>query len=209
MSQKISDSTIKRLTLYYNLLVTITGGKDEVISSKNLAHLVGVTDAQVRKDLTYFGSFGKRGQGYNIKNLCRHLSKILGIKSVEKIALIGIGNLGKALISYRGFHKYGYEISCLFDSDPRKIGKNIKGYNCFDISKLKSVLRKKNINMAIIAVPKDKAQHVAEELIACSVRAILNFAPCKIIHDSSKVKVINVDMASELKALSYFLSLNK
>lgn len=185
----------------------MTKGKDEFISSQNLAHLVGVTDTQVRKDLTYFGSFGKRGQGYNIKNLCKHLSKILGIKSVEKIALIGIGNLGRALISYRGFYKYGYEISYLFDSNPRKIGKKIKGCTCFDINRLKSVVRKKNINMAIIAVPQDKAQGVADDLISSGVRAILNFAPCKIIHDSSKVKVTNVDVASELKALSYFLRL--
>lgn len=205
MPKKISDSTIKRLTLYYNLLLTLKSSDNAVISSQELAQLIGVTDAQVRKDLTYFGSFGKRGRGYNIKNLCDELSEILGVKKVVEVALVGVGNLGKALISYRGFDEYGYKIKYLFDSDPQKIGKKIKGSICYNTYAIPEVIKRNKVNMAIIAVPKDSVQSVAEKLISSGVRAILNFAPCKIIHDSTKVKVINVDVASELKALSYYL----
>lgn len=205
MSKKISDPTIKRLTLYYNLLLTIEDKENAVISSQELAQLIGVTDAQVRKDLTYFGSFGKRGRGYNVENLSKQLSQILDVKKVFKVALVGVGNLGKALMSYRGFNKYGYQINYLFDADPLKIGKKIKNHICHNIYAIPEVIKKNNVCMAIIAVPKESAQGVAEILISSGVRAILNFAPCKIIHDSKKVKVINVDVASELKALSYSL----
>ena len=209
MSKKISDSTIKRLTLYYYFLTTKKDNTDIVISSQELAQSIGVTDAQVRKDLKYFGSFGKRGTGYNIKHLCEKLSNILGVKKVIEVALVGVGNLGKALMSYRGFEEYGYKIKYIFDSDHQKIGKKIMGYTCFNTFAIPEVVKKNKINMAIMSVPKDSAQNVAEKLINSGVRAILNFAPCKIIHDSSKVKVINVDVASELKALSYYLLSNK
>jgi len=160
---------------------------------------------QVRRDLAYFGQFGSRGKGYNVRELCEELEKILGLNRRWSVAVVGAGNLGKALSAYSGFHQHGFEISAIFDNSARKIGKTWQGVKILDIRQIPSVVREKRIKIAIIAVPYFSAQQVADALVGSGVKAILNFAPHKLtVPDGFKLK--NIDLATELQSLSCFLS---
>lgn len=201
---KIPDATIKRLSLYYRILRPLAVQGTRGISSKNLASLLSINPAQVRKDLSYFGTFGKPGAGYTVSGLVSKIAEILGISKERKVIIIGAGNLGTALAAYRGFNVFGFNICALFDIDPNKVGKKIKGIPCFNINALSRFVQKEKIEMAVISVPAESAQGVAELVVRSGIKAILNFAPVR-LNVPGGVKVNNVDLALELKSLSYFL----
>ena len=172
------------------------------ISSKKFGDYVGINSCQIRKDFSYFGDFGVRGVGYNIKKLCIEIKGILRLDIHRKAALIGVGNLGSALLSYPGFRLYGFELAAAFDNNPKKIGKTVDNIEVLDIAKL-NVLRKQNIKMGIIAVPGSVAQEIADALVKEGVTGILNFSPCYIIVPK-KVKVMTIDIAGYLARMSYY-----
>ncbi|MFC2088983.1 redox-sensing transcriptional repressor Rex [Calditrichota bacterium] len=203
--KKISDSTINRLSKYYRTLERLIDQKTVTASSDEIAEIEGITSAQVRKDLSFFGTFGKRGLGYNTTELKKNIGAILGINKKWNVAVIGIGNIGTALIDYAEFKKQGFLIKLLLDNDKKKIGKNIKGLEIKDWTKAQELIKEEKIKIAIIAVPAKYAQGVANTLTYAGIEAILNFAPLS-IKAPANVIVKNENMSIELEALSYFLT---
>jgi redox-sensing transcriptional repressor len=200
---KIPDETVRRLPIYLRgLLFSAEQGK-ESISSQDLADFVGVNSWQIRKDFSYFGDFGTRGVGYNIEKLTKQIKRILRLDVVHKAALVGVGNLGSAVMAYLGFKTYGFDVAAAFDSDPKKIGRKVNNITVEDVSELR-MLRKRKIDLAIIAVPREAAQRMADELVKAGVKGILNFSPCYIIVPK-KVKVITIDIAMDLARLPYYM----
>jgi len=200
---RIPDETIRRLPIYLRgLLLSAEQGRRD-ISSRDLAELLGVNSWQVRKDFSYFGDFGTRGVGYKIHTLTKQIKRILKVDVVHKAALVGVGNLGLAVLAYPGFRSYGFDIAAAFDNDPRKIGKEVNNVLVESVSRLSSV-RKRKINIAIIAVPGDAAQQTADRLVEAGVKGILNFSPCYITVPK-KVKVITIDIAMDLARLPYYM----
>jgi redox-sensing transcriptional repressor len=178
------------------------------ISSNEIANINSITSAQVRKDLSFFGTFGKRGLGYNTEMLRDQIAKILGLKRSWSVALVGFGNIGRALINYQEFKKQGFHINAIFDNDPMKhgqIAENIKIDSMDDACK---VVKEKNIEIVIIAVPGRHAQATIDNFIECGVKAFLNFAPVA-IKVPENVVVKNENMSIELEALSFFLTNEK
>ncbi len=203
--KKISDSTISRLSTYYRTLETLIEQNTSTVSSDEIAEINNVTSAQVRKDLSFFGTFGKRGLGYDTEALKDELGRILGLTQTWNIALAGIGNIGRALIDYAEFKTRGFIIRALFDNDPEKVGTEFHGLKIHHIDDLCTIVNKEKINIAIIAVPPKHAQNIINSFVECNVRAFLNFAPTKIkVPDDVMVKYEN--MSIELEALSYFLA---
>jgi len=172
-------------------------------TSQNLADLLGIASWQIRKDFSYFGGFGVPGVGYNVKNVITQIKKILKIEAGHKVALVGVGNLGSAVLAYPGFRLYGFDIVAAFDVDPKKVGKEINKVRIEDVSAVSSLKRRK-INIAIISVPGEVAQQTADALVKAGIKAILNFSPCYITVPK-KVKVITVDIAMELARLPYYM----
>ncbi len=204
--QSIPDVVIPRLSLYYRALLESRG--NDFISSEELAKLTHFSAAQVRKDLTYFGQFGTPGKGYKIPELKEAILKILGTDRGAKIALIGAGNLGLALLAYKGFTKQGFKICAVFDNDLRKIGKSFEGVIIQGINDLPRIIRKENIEIAIIAVPAEVAQETVDRAVKSGVRAILNFSPFR-PQVSKGVAVLNIDLSIELERLIYSLRPHK
>ncbi|MEA3493899.1 MAG: redox-sensing transcriptional repressor Rex [Candidatus Margulisiibacteriota bacterium] len=204
MKRKIPKKTIQRLLLYYRYLYFLVQQGTKNISSKSLADLMEIRDSQVRKDLSYFGKLGKRGSGYDVLGLRNKIAEILGIEDEKKACIIGMGNLGSALAAYKGFQALGFQIIAVFDNDSRKIGRKIKGFICHPIKALSDQIRNNGIEIAILTVPTESAQETARHLDGCGIKAILNFAPVK-LSLSKKVKVNNIDLAMELKTLSFFI----
>ncbi len=203
--KKISDSTISRLSTYYRTLSNLIDQGVETVSSEKIAEINNITSAQVRKDLSFFGSFGKRGLGYNTKELREQIARILGLQKEWNVALVGIGNIGRALIDYAEFKKQGFIIKALFDNDPKKVGKEVGGLKIYHMDSVCNVIKEKKIEIAIIAVPARVAQAVVDSLVKCGVKAFLNFAPIT-IKVPNDVMVKNENMSIELEALSYFLT---
>jgi len=201
--KRIPESVIPRLSLYYRTL--IESNETDYISSEELARLTKFSSALVRRDLTYFGQFGTPGKGYNINGLKKEILRILGLSSERKVALVGVGNLGLALLAYKGFEKSGFRIVTAFDSDIRKIGKNLEGIAIRDISEIKEAISKESIKMAIVTVPVDKAQEAIDLLVASGVKAVLNFAPIR-PHVPEDVELVNIDLTIELEKLAYFIA---
>ena len=199
---KIPSPSIPRISLYYRALLSL---KDkDIISSQELSELTGCGAAQIRKDLAYFGQFGRPGSGYNVEVLKTELKNILGIDKDWDVALIGAGNLGSALLAYKGFRGQGFNIKYVFDNDRKKIGKLKQGIKVRDIQGLKKATRQIGINLAVVAVPQEAAQEVIDELALSGIKAILNFAPIR-PRVSEDIKVLNIDLSTELERLSYFL----
>lgn len=207
MLKKIPSIVVPRLSLYSRVLFESRGA--DFISSQDLARLTGLNAAIVRKDLAYFGQFGIPGKGYQVETLQQKILDILGINKKLNVALVGVGNLGSALLSYRGFDRQGFTVSCAFDNDLRKIGKNLEGILIQDISELPKAVKEKNIKMAIVAVPASCAQEVINSLIKVGVRAILNFAPLRPKVSGKDVQVLNIDLSIELERLAFFLTSKK
>lgn len=205
MNRKIAYSGIARLSLYYRLLASLEKTGEEIVSSENLGRKTGCTAAQVRRDLASFGSFGRPGSGYDVKGLKETISKILGKDRGWKVALVGVGNLGSALLSYDGFRPQGFHIVGAFDNDKELFGKRCGDIKIQDIRNLdRSVAYSQNIKIGIITVPAPSAQEVANKLVSCGLKAILNFAPAK-LSVPKEVELQNVDLSQELDKLSYLL----
>lgn len=203
--QKISDSTISRLSTYYRTLTRLIEQKIETISSEKIAEINGLTSAQVRKDLSFFGSFGKRGLGYNVVELRNQIASILGIDKKWNIALVGVGNIGRALVDYAEFKKQGFFIKALFDNDKNKVGTKVGPHVIHHIDDICYIANKENLEIAVIAVPAEHAQEVVDSMIKCGVKAFLNFAQIT-IKTPEGIVVKNENMSMELEALSYHLS---
>jgi redox-sensing transcriptional repressor len=201
---RISESTVRRLSHYYRVLEEVEAEGKRLISSHRLAEREGITSAQVRKDLSCFGSFGRRGLGYNVAHLREEIRAILGLDRRWKVALIGAGNIGAALLAYRGFARQGFDVAAVFDRDPQRIGQRMGDLSVRDIEDLASV-GPHAFDMAVIATPVRAAQEVADRLVAAGVRAILNFAPRKLFVPDH-VALRNVDMTVELETLSFTLA---
>lgn len=203
--RKIAESTVRRLSLYLRFLEDFEEQGMETVSSEELASRGGTTSAQVRKDLSFFGSFGKRGLGYSVAELVRRLREILGLGRTYRVAMIGAGKIGSALVQYRGFRQRGFDIVAIFDADAHKVGRNWNGLAVKDVKELESELRKQAVDIAVIVTPADAAQAVADKVVALGVKAILNFAPIQLmVPDDVVVKTVN--LALELETLSYALT---
>jgi len=200
---KIPDETVRRLPVYLRGLLSSLKRGQENISSQGLADFVGVNPWQIRKDFSYFGDFGTPGVGYNINGLIKQINKILKLNVANSAALVGVGNLGSAVLSYPGFKIYGFDIAAAFDIVPKKIGKKVNNVTIEDVSNIRT-LKKRKINIGIIAVPSDVAQEVADALVKAGVTGILNFSP---IHISvpRRVKVITINIAIDLARLPYYM----
>jgi redox-sensing transcriptional repressor len=200
----IPRKTVYRLSLYYRALQRARANKVETVSSAALAKAAGVKPTQLRKDLTYFGQFGTRGLGYNVESLCSALTEVLGTTHLQPVILVGAGNLGLALLKYPGFAKEGFEVAAAFDAEaPRMQGKDL-GVPVLPMTKVKELVARRQVKMAILTVPGHVAQEVANDLIEAGILAILNFAPI-ILQVPDNVVVNNVDLAIELENLSYFI----
>ena len=203
--RKVAESTVRRLSLYLRFLEEFEGQGIETVSSGALASRGGTTSAQVRKDLSFFGSFGKRGLGYPVPELADRMRGILGLKRRYRVGMIGAGKIGSALVQYRGFKQRGFDIVAIFDSDPSKIGGSWNGLTVQDIGALEMEVGQQPLDMAVLVVPADVAQAVTDRLIALRVKAILNFAPVQLtVPDDVVVKTVN--LALELETLSYALA---
>jgi redox-sensing transcriptional repressor len=199
---KIPDKTVTRLSIYLRCLEELEAGGVTSVSSRQLAERFGLNSAQVRKDLAYFGQFGVRGLGYYIAELKHNLERILGLKQDWEVVLVGVGNLGSALIAYKGFQARGFKIGMAFDADPAKVGQVVGDVPIVEIAKLVQTVRRKKVKIAVVAVPATAAQSVADLLVEGGVTAILNFAPAQLTVPDG-IKVQNVDLSVLLKTLSY------
>lgn len=203
---RIPDETIRRLPIYLRgLLFLLERGKKSV-SSRDLAEFVGTYPWQIRKDFSYFGDFGIRGVGYNIERLAKEIKRILKLNVLQKAALVGVGNLGSAVLAYPGFGVYGFDVAVAFDVDPKKVGTKIKDVIIKDISNIQT-LKKRKIKLGIITVPRQAAQKTADDLVKAGVTGILNFSPCYVTVPK-KVKVITIDIAMDLARLPYYMPAN-
>jgi len=200
---RVPDETIKRLPIYLRRAINLSEAGVKCVSSAELANLIGVTPWQIRKDLSYFGGFGTRGVGYNVESLVNHIREILKLDVVRKAALVGVGNLGSAILAFPGFLPFGLEIAAAFDINKRKVGKKRNGLIVEDVARL-GILKERDITLAIIAVPGNAAQNVADDLIEVGIKAILNLAP-RYIEVPKRIKVITIDIALYLARLPYYV----
>lgn len=204
MERKIAESTIYRLSRYYRTLEHMLEMGKETVSSDELAEADGITSAQVRKDLSFFGSFGKRGLGYDTRLLRHQIAEILGLTRSWNLGVVGAGNIGRALCDYQEFKKQNFIVKALFDADPEKIGTEYHGVKIYDYREMKDWIQKLGIEIGVIAVPAERAQEVADALVNAGIKAILNFAP-RSIKTPAEVKVRYENMAIEVESLTYFL----
>jgi redox-sensing transcriptional repressor len=202
--RKIPKAVIKRLSLYSRVLQNLEILDREKVSSRELAARLGLNSAQVRKDLAYFGQFGVPGLGYYVGDLRRNIKQILRTDRGVRMGLVGIGNLGTALMSYGGFTRQGFKIVAAFDSDKRKVGSTKNGILIHDVEDLQQVVRDEQVDIAILAVPADHAQRVCDQLVEAGINAILNFVPVHLLVPEN-VKVHYVDLSIEIESLSYYL----
>ena len=200
---KISSETVRRLPVYLRGLLLLADQEQTSVSSKELASLLGVNPWQIRKDFSYFGDFGTRGVGYDVENLIKQIKKILRLDNGNKVALVGVGNLGRAVMAYPGFKRYGFEIVAAFDADNKKIGKKVGKLQIEDVANIRTLKRRK-VTLAAIAVPREVAQEIAGSLVDAGIKGILNFSP-KHVAVPKKVKVITIDIAMDLARLPYYM----
>lgn len=207
-SEKISELTTNRLSVYLRCLNTLAAAGIKTISSQMLAEQFNLNSAQIRKDLGYFGEFGVRGVGYYVDDLREHIRNILGLDRPHRVGIIGAGRLGTALANYQGFGGSNFTVVALFDNDPEKVGRLIGpcGVPVHDVKKIERIVNAAGIDVAVIAVPAKAAQRVLNQVTAVGIRAVLNFAPVLLVGRLG-VKVKTVDLTTSLESLSYFLAL--
>jgi redox-sensing transcriptional repressor len=199
------DVVIRRLPLYARSLRYLLQEGITSVSSQELGDRINVTAAQIRKDLSYFGEFGKQGIGYDVEKLLDQIERILGLNQEWPVALIGIGHLGEAIARYEGFRRQGIRIAALFDSDPAKIGLEVNGLPIMGDAQIPATMHDQGIRLAILAVPASRAQEVTDMLVAAGVRAILNYAPV-IIQVPENVWVRHIDPVATLHSMTYYLA---
>jgi len=204
---KIPEATVVRLSIYSRQLSNMRKAGVETVSSEEIANSVGVSSAQVRKDLAYFGEFGTRGVGYRVDELLGNLTKILGLNREWNLAIIGAGKLGSALALYEGFRQRGFSIKAIIDVDEKMVGQDLAGVVVDSLDKLESLIKEHDINIGIITVPAMEAQRVTDRLVEAGVAAILNFSP-QVLRVPPDIVMRNVDLAVNLKVLSFNLSHN-
>jgi len=203
--KRIADSTVRRLSAYLRFLEDFEERGLSTISSDELARRGGTTSAQVRKDLSFFGSFGKRGLGYSVPELAGRLREILGLGRQWKVIIIGAGKIGAALVAYRGFRQRGFQILAAYDSSSDKVGRTLEGIPVRDISHLEKDVHKDLPDIAVVTVPGENAQQVVDRIVKAGIKAILNFAPTQ-LQVPPDVTVKTVNMAMELEGLSFAFS---
>lgn len=203
-TEKISESTVRRLSAYFRALSDLLVEGRVTTSSYDIAQRAGVTSAQLRKDLSFFGHFGKRGTGYRVAALHEELRAILGLNRRWRVAVVGAGNLAHALSEYREFRRQGFEIVAVFDVDPAKIGQEWDGVRVEPLERFTELARERGVEMGVITTPAAAAQEVADLMVASGVRGILNFASVK-LEVPDNVSLRHVDMAIELESLSFAL----
>ena len=201
---RIPEPTIERLSAYLQCVRTLRAGEQQSAPSAEIARRTGIHAAQLRKDLSYFGEFGKPGLGYDLEALEAHLARIMGLDKERDVLLVGAGNLGRALSSYTGFGRRGFRIVAAFDVDAAKIGGALGACPVYDLAELKTVNARVKAEVGIVAVPTAAAQMAVDRLVAASVRAILNFAPVAVAVPEG-ITVRNVDLTSQMEILSYYL----
>jgi len=200
----VAESTVRRLSLYLRFLEEFETQGHQTISSGELAAQGGTTSAQVRKDLSFFGSFGKRGLGYSVGDLSNSLRGILGLGREWNVIIVGAGKIGAALAQYRGFRERGFKVSAVYDADPARIGRTLGGVTVRDQTELEADISRLKPDIALLAVPPEAAQPLVDRVVNAGIRAILNFAPAP-IHVPPHVTLRSVNMAFELEILSYAL----
>ncbi|MBN7276041.1 redox-sensing transcriptional repressor Rex [Lactobacillus acetotolerans] len=205
---KIPKATAKRLPLYYRYLIILNDEGKEKVSSTELSEAVQVDSASIRRDFSYFGALGKRGYGYDVKNLLTFFKKILNQDILTNVALVGVGNFGHALLNYNFKRSNNIRISCAFDINKDITGKILSGVPVYDMSELKKQLSDQQISIAILTVPSTAAQKTADDMVEAGIKGIMNFTPIR-LSAPSNIRVQNVDLATELQTLIYFLNSDK
>lgn len=201
-ARQLPPATVSRLTLYLRTLNALLAEGAESVSSEALAESAGVGSANVRKDLSYLGSYGTRGVGYEVANLSRQIAQALGLTHEWRVAIIGAGNLGRALARYAGFESRGFDVVALLDADQMIIGSEIGWLRVSDVANLENVVKTTRANMVVLALPAEVAQSVCDRVIATGVHSILSFAPVA-LSVPDFVNLRKVDMATELQILAY------
>ena len=204
MPIEIPDVVIDRLPLYYRLLSRLDSEGRSVVSSQELGEELGVTPAQIRKDLSYFGRFGKQGRGYSVSRLLEELKAILGLDSRWKIVVVGVGRLGRAIASYPGFEGQGFDIIAMYDASAALVGTEIEGQHVRDVASLETDLKKTAVDIGIVAVPGEYAQDVVDTLVEAGVRAILNYTPNR-VQIPPGVEVRHINPVLFLQSMTYHL----
>lgn len=200
---KIPEATVVRLPIYYRALLDLSDMDVATVSSDQLAVMAGVNATKVRKDLSYLGSYGTRGVGYDARFLLRQIERELGLDKPWTVAIVGVGNLGSALANYKGFSERGFRVRALFDADPNKVGTSIGDLRVRSAGDLEAVCREEGIEIGIVAVPAAQAQQVTDRLVAAGVKSVLNFAPTE-VRVPQDVAMRKVDVAVELQILAFY-----
>jgi redox-sensing transcriptional repressor len=203
--RRIADSTVRRLSLYLRFLEESAQRGLVTISSDELARRGGTTSAQVRKDLSFFGSFGKRGLGYSVPELTESLREILGLRREWQVIIVGAGKIGTALAQYRGFRQRGFRVAAVYDRDPKKVGTKWDSLTVRDMESIEQDIAKEKPDIVVLTTPADEAQAVVDKLVRAGIRAVLNFAPIQ-LQVPPEVTLKNVNMAMELEGLSFALT---
>ncbi|ADE56725.1 MULTISPECIES: redox-sensing transcriptional repressor Rex [Aminobacterium] len=202
---KIAEPTVERLVQYHRLLEQLYNEGQKVVSSQEIGEMLAFKASQVRKDLSYFGEIGKRGVGYHVEKLYRHIDGILASPRKWPIALIGVGRLGEALLGHKAFKSPKFDIKALFDVNPEKVGRKIAGISCYHVDDISDVMRKNGIEVVILTVPSSVAQECVDKIVqAGTVKGILNFSPLSIVAPDS-VLIYSVDISVELEKLLFYL----
>ena len=203
--KRIADSTVRRLSIYLRFLEEFEERGLATVSSEELARRGGTTSAQVRKDLSFFGSFGKRGLGYSVPELLTALREILGLGREWRVIIVGAGKIGAALAQYRGFRQRGFQIIAAYDTNPEKVGRPLEGVQVRDMAQLETDIARDRPDIAVLAIPSDNAQAVLDRVVKAGIKAVLNFAPAQ-LHAPADVTVKAVNKAMELEGLSFALT---
>ncbi|HQJ32824.1 MAG TPA: redox-sensing transcriptional repressor Rex [Anaerolineaceae bacterium] len=200
----IPEVVVARLPVYIQKLNQLVREGREIVSSQEMAEHLGVSSAQIRKDLSFFGGFGKQGTGYNVINLLESLRSILNLNQIWEVVLVGVGHLGQALLSYQGFSRNGFEIVMAFDNDPKIIGKTFAGIKVIDVNEMQNHICPRGVPIAILTVPAANAQEMADQLIRCGVKAILNYAPVT-LKVPEGIRLANIDPVLSLQTITFYL----
>ncbi len=204
MTLEIPEVVINRLPVYARALAELAAAGEAVISSQALGELLDVTPAQIRKDLSYFGRFGKQGRGYNVQVLLSKLREILGIDRQWRVCLVGVGRLGQAIAEYGGFGPQGFEILAAFDANPEVVGRELGTVPVFHSDDLDSFLRQNRVDIGIVAVPATEAQAVVNRLVGAGIRAILNYAPIN-AHVPNDVTIRHIDPVLAMQSMTFYI----
>ena len=201
----VPEVVVQRLPHYLNILSILQVEKTKIVSSEQLGYLAQITPAQIRKDLSYFGRFGKQGRGYSVRDLLDRLRQILGINSPWNVAVVGVGRLGRAILSYPGFNPDGFHLVAAFDLSNSVVGETIGGLVVRKMEELDQVVAREKISIAIVAVPVEYTQNVVDQLVACGVKAVLNYAPMA-PQVREGIRIRNIDPVLSLQSMTYYIN---